>query len=52
MMEEMAAARAAVNLGSAVIAAVAALRESAYDGWWSCGCWDDFPVASLMSWES
>lgn len=32
MMEEMAAARAAVKLGSAVIAAVAALRVSAKDG--------------------
>lgn len=32
MMEEMAAARAAVKLGSAVIAAVAALRVSENNG--------------------
>lgn len=32
-MEDMAAARAAVNVGSEVIAAVAALSVSAYDGW-------------------
>jgi len=40
MMEEMAAARAAVKLGSAVMAAVAALRVSANEGcggWW-CNC--------------
>lgn len=37
MMEEIAAARAAVKLGSAVMAAVAALRVSAKVVW-GCGC--------------
>lgn len=45
MMEEMAAARAAVKLGSFVMAAVAALTVSASVGgccgeaWWCCCCW-------------
>lgn len=50
MMEEMAAASAAVKFGSAVIAAVAALKLSANDGcdgggggFISCGCCDDCP---------
>lgn len=38
-MEVMAAARAAVKLGSAVIAAVAALSVSANDEWFGGGCW-------------
>lgn len=39
MMDEMAAARAAVKFGSAVMAAVAALTVSANEGCWVwCNC--------------